>query len=130
MIKEKFVTIKTTMNYDETIKLLKAYVERSKSVLICSYEEQVDDELNEIRVVCTRDHANITTVRNGIFNQRCFSKDFEYNGVFNAEELQIGMRIKTEKYSFENNILDIFYKVFLNDNFVGDYRYRLEVGEV
>ena len=44
--------------------------------------------------------------------------------------MQVGMRIKTEKYLFENNILDIFYKVFLNGDFIGDYEYRLEVGEV
>ena len=130
MIKEKLVKVKTVANYEETIKLLKAYVERSKSVLICSYEEQMDDEMCEIKVVCTRDYANVTMVRNGIFNQRCYCKDFEYNGVFNAEEMQVGMRIKTEKYLFENNILDIFYKVFLNGDFIGDYEYRLEVGEV
>ena len=59
MIKEKLVKVKTVANYEETIKLLKAYVERSKSVLICSYEEQMDDEMCEIKVVCTRDYANV-----------------------------------------------------------------------
>lgn len=130
MIKEKMVKIRTTMNYEETIKLIKAYVERSKSVLICSYEEELGDNTCETRVVCTRDHANVTTINNGVLNQQYFSKEFEYNGVYNAEEIQIGMRIVTEKYSFIDNILDIFYKVYMNDNLIGDYEYRLEVGEV